>query len=205
MWLDDLFPKAKFLDALKMVEKAGHKKKLIAARNEWMNERKPKADDDDDAEERAQPVDTASEPYVDLDTFGVNLPQRPGAGRLIQGTAGTGRPATPQQDDFSEDDELYKVTPRARPAPRLISRAEEPEEDELDALMAETQEEDGTKTKSSSRTNGADADDGDDLDALIAEAEDQDGTPAQKQQPTNDAQQDFEDEEAAMREMDGLW
>jgi replication fork protection complex subunit Csm3/Swi3 len=204
MWLDDLFPKAKFLDALKMVEKAGHKKKLVAARNEWMNERKPKADDDD-AEEQAPPAHTGSEPYVDLDTFGVNLPQRPGPGRLIQGNASSERPGTPRQDDFSEDDELYNVTPRARPAPRLISRAEEPEEDELDALMAETEGEDGSKAKQSSRTNGAHEDEGDDLDALIAEAEGQDGAPRQKQQATSNGREVFEDEEAAMREMDGLW
>jgi replication fork protection complex subunit Csm3/Swi3 len=31
-WLHDLFPKARFVDALGMVEKAGHKRKLTAAR-----------------------------------------------------------------------------------------------------------------------------------------------------------------------------
>lgn len=37
-WLDDLFPKAKFLDALGMVEKLGHKKAIRAARMNWIDE-----------------------------------------------------------------------------------------------------------------------------------------------------------------------
>lgn len=36
LWLDDLFPKAKFLDALSMVEKAGHKSAVAKKRKEWM-------------------------------------------------------------------------------------------------------------------------------------------------------------------------
>ncbi|GJC97019.1 chromosome segregation in meiosis protein 3 [Colletotrichum higginsianum] len=42
LWLDDLFPKAKFLDALAMVEKAGHKKQIALKRMDWINEGKPK-------------------------------------------------------------------------------------------------------------------------------------------------------------------
>ncbi|KXJ89368.1 replication fork protection component Swi3-domain-containing protein, partial [Microdochium bolleyi] len=43
LWLDDLFPKARFIDALGMVEKAGHKKFMAAKRVEWINEGKPRA------------------------------------------------------------------------------------------------------------------------------------------------------------------
>jgi replication fork protection complex subunit Csm3/Swi3 len=42
LWLDDLFPKAKFLDALAMVEKLGHKKRMQLMRMDWINEGKPK-------------------------------------------------------------------------------------------------------------------------------------------------------------------
>ncbi|TQS37989.1 hypothetical protein Golomagni_01518 [Golovinomyces magnicellulatus] len=40
LWLDDLFPKARFLDALAMVEKLGHKKKVLAMRMDWINDHK---------------------------------------------------------------------------------------------------------------------------------------------------------------------
>lgn len=38
VWLDDLFPKAEFLDALKMVEKQGHKKQMQGMRTQWINQ-----------------------------------------------------------------------------------------------------------------------------------------------------------------------
>lgn len=40
LWLDDLFPKARFLDAVAMVEKLGHKKKVLAMRMDWINNHK---------------------------------------------------------------------------------------------------------------------------------------------------------------------
>ncbi|RKF56944.1 Chromosome segregation in meiosis protein 3 [Golovinomyces cichoracearum] len=40
LWLDDLFPKARFLDAVAMVEKLGHKKKVLAMRMDWIDDHK---------------------------------------------------------------------------------------------------------------------------------------------------------------------
>lgn len=42
LWLDDLFPKARFADALAMVEKEGHKTSMHKMRTEWINESKPR-------------------------------------------------------------------------------------------------------------------------------------------------------------------
>lgn len=42
LWLDDLFPKARFLDAAAMVEKLGHKKRIQIMRNAWIDEGRPK-------------------------------------------------------------------------------------------------------------------------------------------------------------------
>ena len=42
LWLDDLYPRAKFADGLAMIEKLGHKKQLQIMRKEWINEGKPK-------------------------------------------------------------------------------------------------------------------------------------------------------------------
>ncbi|PKX99899.1 Swi3-domain-containing protein [Aspergillus campestris IBT 28561] len=51
LWLDDLYPRAKFADGLAMIEKLGHSKRLRTMRKEWIEEERPKsqsADDDDD-------------------------------------------------------------------------------------------------------------------------------------------------------------
>ncbi|TQB68017.1 chromosome segregation in meiosis- protein [Monascus purpureus] len=42
LWLDDLFPRAKFSDGLAIIEKLGHSKRLQTMRREWIDEEKPK-------------------------------------------------------------------------------------------------------------------------------------------------------------------
>lgn len=185
-----------------MVEKAGHKKALVTARNEWINEGRPKASNDDDDE---------------LGIGAVNI---------------------------NEDDDLYDATPRGArrfvnmlrdapvpPAP-LPANDDMPDDDDLEALMAEAESMDRgklltvttgtaaataakqnttTTTTTTTSANGPEADDDDDyLEALIAEAEAQDEQqPAQKRagegSALGDQGHDFADEEEAMREMDDLW
>lgn len=41
LWLDDLYPRAKFADGLAIIEKLGHTKRMQTMRREWINERKP--------------------------------------------------------------------------------------------------------------------------------------------------------------------
>ncbi|KAK4695410.1 replication fork protection complex subunit TIPIN/Csm3/Swi3, partial [Lecanoromycetidae sp. Uapishka_2] len=41
LWLDDLYPRAKFVDALSMIEKLGHTKRMQTMRKEWIRESKP--------------------------------------------------------------------------------------------------------------------------------------------------------------------
>jgi replication fork protection complex subunit Csm3/Swi3 len=41
LWLDDLFPRAKFADGLAMIEKLGHSKRVQIMRKEWIGEDKP--------------------------------------------------------------------------------------------------------------------------------------------------------------------
>lgn len=40
MWLDALYPRAKFADGLTIIEKLGHTKKLQSLRRDWINESK---------------------------------------------------------------------------------------------------------------------------------------------------------------------
>lgn len=188
LWLDDLFPKARFLDALAMVEKAGHKKALVSARDGWINEGRPKASHDDDDE---------------LGIGAVNI----------------------------NDDDLYDATPRGArrfvnmlqddaPAAAPAAANDMPDDDDLDALMAEAESMDSrrlltamtntaaTTTTVAASANGPEEDDDDYLNALIAEAEEQDQQPAKKTGnglASGDTGHDFADEEEAMREMDGLW
>lgn len=152
-----------------MVEKAGHKKRLVAARDEWLHENRPKvtADDDD----------------------------------ILFPEIATDRPQTPPANDVPTNGDLYDATPRSRPpvTGRLVQLDNQPDEDDLDALMAEAES-----------TDRRPADDGeDDLDALIAEAEDRDNrqkdTATDGDAATKAATTDFADEEDAMAEMDDLW
>ncbi|KAF5243787.1 hypothetical protein FOXYS1_15288 [Fusarium oxysporum] len=187
LWLDDLFPKAKFLDALTMVEKAGHKKRVMIARNDYINESKPKDRTADDEEEDGM--------------FGENDASKP---TEQEGT----RPKTPEQDTgVPDDDDLYGATPRAaqrNSGPIVPIRNDVPEDDDFEALIAEAASHDAAPR---ARTNPTPAEpDDDDLDALMAEAESHDQTSKEKGQGSKDKEtNNFDDEEAAMQEMDGLW
>ncbi len=46
LWLDDLFPRAKFADGLAIIEKLGHSKRIQTMRREWIDEEKPSYFDD---------------------------------------------------------------------------------------------------------------------------------------------------------------
>lgn len=198
MWLDDLFPKAKFLDALAMVEKAGHKKRVVAARNEFMNEGKPKQQaehNDDDDHGRQQDVARES----------VEGAEQEGEGGAQTGGA---RPTTPsrRQDDGVPDgeDDLYDATPRQQQGRRTTAQDDDGvpgDEDDLDALIAEAEARDqGAAAAAAARRRSPTPDEGDmdDLDALIAEAEAGDGSAGRRV-----AEHDFGDDEAAMQEMQG--
>lgn len=176
-----------------MVEKAGHKKRLISARNDFINEGKIK----DREEETFEDDDPSHEPEPSLPAL---LPERP---------------KTPVQDDIPDDDDLYDATPRAS-RPIVPIRNDVPEEDDLEALMAEAEGQDDaqpskTNTSQPSKANlpppsktSTDPEE-DDLDALIAEAEFQDQGPKKSKSQSGGGEQDFDDDEAAMQEMEGLW
>lgn len=179
MWLDDLFPKAKFLDALVMVEKAGHKKRVMAARTDFINEGRPKTSVEED------------------DDFGLDASGATETGEKAQ-SAPAARPQTPSRDDVPDDEDLYGATPRNARTQQKVPD----DEDDLDALIAEAEGEDSSRQKQQPP-----ADDADDLDALIAEAETTDEVKVSAKKPgnTNGTNDDFADEEAAMQEMDDLW
>ncbi|KAI2464385.1 Swi3-domain-containing protein [Annulohypoxylon bovei var. microspora] len=221
LWFDDLFPKAKFLDAAAMAEKAGHKKYIRMKRMEWIDEGKPRPagldGDDDDlfGEPNGQPEERSAAIF-------------PARIAPIFQNQGSERPQTPPQNDVPDDEDMgdiYGATPVAakttQPAgasvfgnggtnTSLFGNDGEPDEDDLDALMAE---EETQRTKPTSlfsnggkATQPRDEPDEDDLDALMAEAEAQQGSTgrnnnsASKQAPPAANHDEDDDLDALMAE-----
>ncbi|KAF2178873.1 Swi3-domain-containing protein [Zopfia rhizophila CBS 207.26] len=118
LWLDDLYPRAKFADGLMMIEKLGHSKRIQYMRKEWIDEGRPKPTTEVDPEE--------DDALVLVETNGTDT-------RPIEG-------ATPSLNTVEEPvlptGEAYE-TPRQPVSSTRASGADEPNEDELDALLAE--------------------------------------------------------------------
>ncbi|KAF4991324.1 hypothetical protein FGRMN_7887 [Fusarium graminum] len=190
LWLDDLFPKAKFLDALAMVEKAGHKKRITISRSDYINESKPKETTANDNED---------------DLFGDDNTPRLANRESTRPVTKTSRPKTPEGDtDVPDDDDLYDATPRPS-RPIVPIRSDVPEEHDLEALIAEAEGR-SVAPKATTQTTQVQPED-DDLDALMAEAEieDQTSKTGQASKENSKNKSSFDDDEAAMQEMEGLW
>lgn len=97
LWLDDLYPRAKFADALAIIEKLGHTKRMQTMRREWINEGKPPEGLDclgEDAEEPAgEQTSTKSASDQSWEVKSRERPQTPVA-------------------VAADDDDLYAATPK---------------------------------------------------------------------------------------------
>ncbi|KAI1434153.1 Swi3-domain-containing protein [Xylaria sp. CBS 124048] len=181
LWLDDLFPKAQFVDALGMVEKAGHKKHLQVKRMEWINEGRPRSPRQENDENDLFGESYRPEEQRDPAIFPAPLAP------IFQNSVSGGRPKTPTREEMFPDEDIYDATPR-RPkntAPATsslfgnggnIGTGDEPNDDDLDALMAEEEAQRTAPTSIFGNGNGKTTrtqlePDEDDLDALMAEAE----------------------------------
>ncbi|MCJ1405190.1 chromosome segregation in meiosis- protein [Xylographa trunciseda] len=198
LWLDDLYPRAKFADGLAMIEKLGHTKRLQTMRREWIKAGKPLERREED------------------DTPGSETPPRQSAG-AANGSRSEGRSADAAVSGANETASMGK------PAPSTSKSAEEeslfvsddeadlhPSDDDIDALLAE----DALKTTSATRNitsplktpNGADHHPPeDDLDALLAEETSHAISASTAMPPSPAAHDEFEDEMEAMAGMDDMW
>lgn len=167
LWLDDLFPKAKFKDGLAMVEKLGHSKRLQVTRRAWINESKPSRREEVDEErgqdghERAgseifdadrrvleeQPNREANDepPEDELDALLAENDARE-TRQAPLGQAQVSQPQ-PRMRLFEDDDEqaqeefaAYVESRQQHWAEQDARRAEEETDEELDALMREQDE-----------------------------------------------------------------
>lgn len=194
LWLDDLFPKARFLDALAMVEKMGHKKMLQMARMEWINEDRPKPDDDDDM---LPPVMESVAQGTD------DQPRNNSRIAPIFEKRASERPRTPAADELDAImDDLYNATPQ-----RTRTETQAGAIDSQDSLFGGGGQSIFGPKAAEPATNELDEDD---LDALLAEEDALQTTGRSKltapsTSKTVPIQESFDDELEAMAEMDRMW
>lgn len=183
LWLDDLYPRAKFVDGLAMIEKIGHTKRMQTMRKEWINEGRPRDPAEDwgtgDAKTNGQHPGPAS-------GLGKSPETRPNEGSRT--------PAATNAVD-ADDVEIYDATPKKDRGTSTTNRNEKSDES---LFLSEDEE-----------ANSQPPDD--DLDALLAEDEMKESTStavtAKQGQARVDTGQEpnFDDEMEAMAGMDDMW
>lgn len=121
LWLDDLYPRAKFADGLSMIEKLGHTKRIQYMRKEWIDEGRPKNNTSDveldEDEQTGAPVDTVEQDTERMDGLRHDNPNR-----------GNDTQEQKQGEPLRQGEDL-----------RQPSEDAEPDDDELDALLAESE------------------------------------------------------------------
>jgi len=194
LWLDDLFPKAKFRDALQIVEKVGHTKRMQVERRVWLDETKPHRRDQ-------SPVGDEDGAF----TMSGALPQGHGQAGEEQDAVGT-----------RDDDPTGTLVQRSGGDHASMGSGDNdiPEDDDLDDIFAE--HEASTANPPPQGKQGPfedDSEDEDDLDALLAEQREPSlrqaanpyGPTSDRNRQTRDLDEnDHADEEEIMRDMD-MW
>jgi replication fork protection complex subunit Csm3/Swi3 len=117
LWLDDLYPRAKFADALSIIERVGHTKRMQVDRKAWIDEGKPRRTREDDEDDSGAPA--AEQVPVQQDEEMDRLE--------TGGDSEKTHTATDVQGSQSPVLETVETT-----------MSEDPNEDELDALLAES-------------------------------------------------------------------
>jgi replication fork protection complex subunit Csm3/Swi3 len=186
IWLDDLYPRAKFRDALTMVEKVGHSKRMQITRRTWLDETKPFQKDPS-----PEPILPDSHgPVGDEDLFADMMAEND---------------AEQIQNPNGEIGNASAPASTARKGP--FENDDQPDEDELDQLLAEQANPEGTRSRLAQVRQGPFIDDDDDdLDALLAEQDQaQTAIPSRPANLKPQEEDDFAAEEEAMAGMEDMW
>ena len=139
LWLDGLYPRAKFADGLQLIEKAGHSKRMNIMRKEWIDEGKPG--------------------YLRAFESGEH-----GDGNAAAG-ATSGQEGDVHREGGQNDEHDGGLFYQESKNPHKPDKAVEPDDDDLDALLAESH----AYSSRPSKPAEADSEGEDDLDALLAE------------------------------------
>ncbi|KAL3469120.1 replication fork protection component Swi3-domain-containing protein [Aspergillus californicus] len=172
LWLDDLFPKAKFADGLAMIERLGHSKRVQTMRRTWIDEEKPKSADDD----------TSDLPLLGPSNNGATNSEMIDAQNSTYGTKSASVAAVDKTREqlrndmdkylfMSDNDDLQRTTDNGG------ATLDDDDLDELDALLREHENEPGVGKPNTTgiERNLLDDDDMDELDMLLREHEDDTG------------------------------
>lgn len=190
LWLDDLYPKAKFKDGLAMVEKVGHSKRMQITRKAWLDSTKPHRRED--SPERVGDMQMSGG-LGDAENDAGSAHHKEGESQILDSSRGQGGSQPGNEGD---------------------GESGAPEEDELDALLNEDAGGREASSNEKQRPTGGpfeeDSDlEGDELDALMAEQDDPGANkPHEQRSGSNQAAKrhgddgdDFADDEEAMASM----
>ncbi|PVI06161.1 Swi3-domain-containing protein [Periconia macrospinosa] len=145
LWLDDLFPRAKFADGLLMIEKLGHTKNMQMMRKAWIDEGKPR--DKSDPEDEVEDAVMAERPPQEQDRS--ELGDVADTNRLLEGQAEGVEQAQRIQDTAGqanmqpEEDELdallaegadFMNSQKADPTPKTVAAEDDPFADDMEAM-----------------------------------------------------------------------
>jgi replication fork protection complex subunit Csm3/Swi3 len=165
LWLDNLYPRAKFADGLQLVEKVGHRKRMQVMRKEWIDEGRPGYGKDvEDTHTLASAEGQNRRDGSDRVRSKSPVDRRP-----IAGPKTTAHESIFGHLDEGDDDDMFFNDPQFD-SDADDHNANEPDEDELDALLAEqTATKDSRPQHRQTEPNEDNEDNEDDLDALMAE------------------------------------
>ena len=171
LWLDGLYPRAKFADGLQLIEKVGHSKRMQVMRKEWIDEGKP------GYIKPGSLVDSIlNDDFSTREQTGVD-------GQLAQ-------PPT-RDEPRAEEGGMFFPSP-SKPGQQVNTGGDEPDDDELDALLAAQETTKPANIEHISSNNAPEDDD--DLDALLAEQDTLHNPepPPASRQPVNDDDDDLD-------------
>jgi hypothetical protein len=156
LWLDDLYPRAKFADGLQLIEKVGHTKRMQVMRKAWIDERKPGY---------IAPGSELVEGILNGESVNSILHKEAAETAQADHNGLPTQTLMEDEDKVPDDDAMFFASPsKNRPADQPMEGGD-PDDDELDALMA--MQSNSAPTKPAKTLPEAEEDD--DLDALLAE------------------------------------
>lgn len=117
LWLDDLYPRAKFNDGLAIIEKLGHSKRMQIMRREWIDAEKPR------------PRETTPEPSQEQ---GQQQQQEPD---LLEPSESRTERNQNRDQDQEEDEDLFVESEGDRPAPSTGTKSTDQLRREVDMVM----------------------------------------------------------------------
>ncbi|KAK2737119.1 chromosome segregation in meiosis- protein [Myotisia sp. PD_48] len=179
LWLDDLFPRAKFADGLSMIEKLGHTKRMQIMRKEWISEGKPGSQSYDTEIDPAQgisPRRSTLEPELnnnpEASHTDIREPDGLGDNPILSIFGGDGRGVRNSNRSGLENEELF-VSDDDQAMPDIHPNNVPDDMDDLDAILAENEQTSNPNLNPAPRqgNSGDVPDEIDDLDAILGESE----------------------------------